>query len=629
MSGIIGIAQYTGDAPSFGASALAPLRHRGPDGEGIYHDSRISLGHVRLAVFDRSGQAKQPLRSHDGRYIIVHNGAVYNHPELHIRLEATGSRFTPRSDAEVILEAYRQWGKDCVRYFRGMFAFAIWDSQEQTLFLARDRCGERPLIYYRDAERCIFASEIKALVPLLPHKTMLDPAAVDMYLHYQYTPEPFTLLQGVYKLPAAHTLTISKDQPQAEPERYWSVEDAPEISGLPTDTPGILRSIREALEESVKLALRADVPVAVALSGGIDSGAIAALAQKNSPEPMRAFSVGYPGRPPYDEREQARELAQKLGLIFHEVELPVDQFVDFFPELVRIMDEPIADPAAFGHYTVPKTAADMGIKVLLGGIGGDELFWGYDWAARAAQLNQAPAMRPWQRLLLSALPAGLRRRVPGGDAAVLGTPMGFLHLFDLTPDFSHAKSRLPALYGPAMRVLPRLNAYRPVDIGPRAKEQAPAAVMRLLFDTWLVGNCLTLGDRVSMSVGVETRLPFLEPRLIELIMALRRRTPDHALGQKAWLRAALKGILPDDVLARPKRGFQPPVWEWLNGVVERYGDILRGGQLKEQGILEVTAISGILDIKRKSWNVLFMAYKLVLLESWENAMRSEHSVQVQ
>ena len=624
MCGIIGIMQYNSNAPPLGESALALLRHRGPDGEGFYHDSRVSLGHTRLAILDLSEQAGQPMHSHCGRYVITYNGEIYNHVELRSQLEATGATFATRSDTEVALEAYHRWGKGCVNHFRGMFAFAIWDTQEQTLFLARDRCGERPLVYYHDAERFIFASEIKALVPLLPHPPALDTAAVDMYLHYQYTPEPFTLLQGVRKLPAAHILTLSSLDWRKEPQRYWCVEDTPAIAGLPTDTSGILRCIHEALEEAVKLTLRADVPVAVALSAGIDSSAIAALAQKHYSKPMHAFSVGYPGRPPYDERERAKTLAKQLGMIFHEVEIPVDQFVDFFPTLVHIMDEPIADPAAFGHYSVPKAAQDMGIKVLLSGIGGDELFWGYNWVALAAQINQEAASKPWQRVLWSVLPTRLCRRLTKYGTTDLTTPTGFLHFFDMTPDFSYAKTNLSTLYGPAMRELPKLNTYHPVTIGPREKKQMPAAVIRMLFDTWLVSNCLSLGDRVSMGTSVETRLPFLEPNLIELVMALRRQVPDHYLGQKAWLRTALKGILPDEVLARPKSGFQPPVQEWLNGVVECYGDKLRGGQLQSQGIVLGAAIQEILDKKAPSWNQLFVTYKLVLLETWWECI-AEHA----
>jgi len=572
----------------------------------------------------------------DGRFVVTYNGEIYNYVELRAELETTGERFASSSDTEVLLAAYKVWGRECVSRFRGMFALALWDSQEKTLFLARDRCGEKPLFYHRDGDCFTFASELKGLLPLLTNRPPLDPAVVDMYLHYQYVPEPYTLLKGIQKLPAGHTLLLSPGNWNAEPVRYWSVEEAPDISGLPNDNGGILQCIRESLEEAVKLTLRSDVPVGVALSGGIDSGAIAALAQKHCSEPMHAFSVGYPGRPPYDEREQARRLAEKLGVIVHEVELPVDHFVEFFPRLVHIMDEPIADPAAFGHYSVPKAAADMGIKVLLTGIGGDELFWGYPWVSRAAVVNDkiagTPVLASVAPLLASANVQRLLRKTtnsPRAPAALrywagllceMGdsyTPKGQLRFYTAAPDFNDARRIKDSVYGPAMQALAADNPFRPTDIGPRSRTQIPAAVIRLLFDTWLVSNSLSLGDRVSMAVGVEARLPFLDFRLIELVMALRRRNPDHGLGQKAWLRAALKGVLPDEVLTRPKAGFQPPVWEWLSGVVARYGNSLYDGSLTKAGILDGNRIDYILEeMPRQGWPGLLFAYKLILLEKW-------------
>jgi asparagine synthase (glutamine-hydrolysing) len=521
--------------------------------------------------------------------------------------------------------------------FRGMFAFALWDEKEKTFFLARDRCGEKPFFYHRDAACFSFASELKGLLPLLGNRPALDPAVVDMYLHYQYVPEPYTLLQGVHKLPAAHTLVLSPDNWHAEPVRYWSIEDTPDITGLPTDTGGILRCIREGVEEAVKLTLRSDVPVGVALSGGIDSGVIAALAQKHSSEPMHAFCVGYPGRPPYDEREQAQRLAEQLGVIFHEVELPVGSFVEFFPQLVRIMDEPIGDPAAFGHYSVPKAAADLGIKVLLTGIGGDELFWGYPWVSRAAAANEAIARAPLlasvapflssanverflKRMTDSSRTPAMLRRWTGVLREITDTytPKGQLHFYTAAPDFNDARRIKDSVYGPAMRALAADNPFRPTDIGPRSLKQIPAAIIHLLFNTWLASNSLSLGDRVSMGVGVEARLPFLDAGLIELVMAIRRRNPDHALGQKAWLRAALKGVLPDEVLMRPKAGFQPPVWEWLSGVVAGYGNSLRDGNLIKTGILSDRKVDYILqDLPKQGWSGLYFAYKLVLLEMWQ------------
>jgi len=623
MCAIVGNLSFNGTPTRLNVSNLTPIRHRGPDGEGFYNDNRISLGHTRLAIIDLSEQAKQPMFSHDRRYVITYNGEIYNYLELRSQLESNNAAFTTNSDTEVVIEAYRHWGQNCVKYFRGMFAFALWDTLEETLFLARDRCGERPLIYYYDTERFIFASELKALVPLLPQKPELDLAAVDMYLHYQYTPEPFTLFHSVFKLPSAHTLTIFKKHIQIEPVRYWDIENTPAITGLPTGTPGILNCIREAMEEAVKLTLRADVPVAVALSGGIDSGAIAVLAQKNYPEPMHAFSVGYPGRPPYDEREQAKELADKIGMIFHEVELPIDQFVDFFPEMIKIMDEPIADIAAFGHYSVPKAAREMGIKVLLSGIGGDEIFWGYNWVNRAARINQRPPLSPrLQHLLRTTLPKRLLRRLPIYEYFDLPSiPKDYLYFNDITPDFSAAKRNLPTLYGSAMQNLSALNAYTPVNIGFRSKEQIPSAIIRLLFDTWLVGNCLTLGDRVSMSTSVETRMPFLDSNLIELLMALRRRIPDHHLGQKAWLRASLKNILPNNVLTRPKRGFRPPVQEWINGVVTRYKQLIPTGKLVQMGIINSLYSHEISNTTLHSTgDSLFIIYKIILLEMWYQDM---------
>lgn len=638
MCGILGIVtREPGNRQPLSPAHLATLAHRGPDGTGTYVDSQAALGHVRLAIIDLSDAGRQPMVTSDGRFVVTYNGEIYNHLELRAELEALGQRFHSHSDTEVLLAAYRVWGRDCVRRFRGMFAFALWDTVERNLFMGRDRCGEKPLFYWRDGSRVVFASELKALLPLLETRPPLDVSAVDMYLHYQFVPEPYTLLQGVHKLPAAHTLVLSDKDWSAAPVRYWDVEHAadPDLS-VPDDEPGRLALIRDSLDEAVRMTLRADVPVAVALSGGIDSGAIAALAQKHTPEPMHAFCVGYPGRPPYDEREQARALAESLGMIVHEVELPVDSFVSFFPDLVRIMDEPIADPAAFGHFSVPKAAADAGIKVLLSGIGGDELFWGYSWMPQTAAVNQALARWPWLRAVAAqAGTPGARARIDGiarryglpsvvrrslalmDDIALIQGPKHQLALYSAVPDFRDAFVTKRGVYGPAMGCLDPDNPYRLMDIGLRRHDKVPAAIIRLTFDTWLVGNCLSLGDRVSMGVGVESRLPFLDVQLIERVMALRAGRPDHALGQKTWLRAALKGVLPDEVLARPKAGFRPPVQEWLLGVVEAYGPWLHDGHLVRDGILDPACIDEVVtSYPRRNWAGLFIAYKLVLLEAW-------------
>lgn len=618
------------------AKVLATLAHRGPDATGVFTDEHVQIGHTRLSIIDLSDAASQPMKSQDGRYVVTFNGEIFNYLELKTELETQGYRFVSHSDTEVLLTSYIVWGRECVKKFRGQFAFVIWDQQTKTAFLGRDPCGEKPLFYQRTDRHLAFASELKGLVPLLEKKPGLNVEAVDMYLHFQYVPEPHTLLNGVLKLAAGHTLLLSLDDWFEEPQCYWSVENVSEPKPHTNDASRILSEIRAGVEEAVKLTLRADVPIGIALSGGVDSGAIAVLAQRNYPEPMHAFCVGYPGRPKYDERHQARSLAESLGMIVHEVELPVNDFVDFFPDLVRIMDEPIADPAAFGHYSVPKAAADHGIKVLLSGIGGDEIFWGYHWVTQSVQLNQQLAKHPWlgtfatwldsaaaQTVLykLETNPhspkvvrhwAGILRQVSDSHQAA-----GQLLFYTLAYDFGDAFEVKQRVYGPAMKALPANNPFKPTEIGARTHDQIPAAVIRMLFETWLVSNCLSLGDRVSMGVSVETRTPFLDVKLIELVMSWRANNPDHSLGQKSWLRAALKGIVPDEVLARPKAGFQPPVREWLSGVVNRYVDVLRDGQLVKEGILAREKLDEICQtIPQRDWVGMYFTYKLVLLEMW-------------
>lgn len=618
-------------------AVLDTMQHRGPDGRGVFHGPGLSLGHVRLSILDLSERGSQPMRSNDGRYVIVYNGEVYNYRELR---EELGGSFTSDGDTEVVLQAYARWGKDCVRRFRGMFAFAIWDEERQELFLARDRCGERPLLYAECGEQLVFASEMKTLRKLIGARPALDPVAVAMFLHYQYVPEPWTLLQGVHKLPAGHTMTLSQDG-KAEPEAYWDIatadKDGPEMPEQAADTATILEAIREKLEEAVKLCLRADVPVGIALSGGIDSGAIAAFAQKYSDKPLHAISVGYPGRPAYDEREQAKRLAHDLGMIFHEVEIPVDSFVQDFPSFVKILDEPVADIAAFGHLAVPKAAHELGLKVLLTGIGGDELFGGYEWVRQAIALNiemEQKPFAPWMLTLFRQkwlrplprslsrktwLPTKIRRRWGLLFSALAHNPSNYPRFMCLSQDFHNARKVVPAVAGTTLRALPNDVIFWAQAMPPDVEGVAhmPATVLSLLFHTWLTSNCLTLSDRVSMSVSVESRLPFLDAELMGLVMALRRKIPDHDLGQKKWLRAALKGLLPDDVLARPKAGFTPPVQEWAGGVVQAYGECLLGGELCRAGLIEQAVIAEWLKNRQSlKWEQTFLLYKLIMLEMW-------------
>lgn len=639
MCGIIGILTRAPEVPDLSDADVARLAHRGPDARGLQRTEHVALGHSRLAIIDLSEAGRQPMTR--GRLTIVFNGEIYNYVELREELVAAGAAFRTATDTEVILAAYEQWGAACVERFRGMFAVAIWDKVDRTLFLARDRCGEKPLLYWTDGSRFCFASEVKAILPLLPERLSLDPAAVDMYLHYQFVPEPLTPLVGLRKLPAGHRLTLSIDADfRCDPESYWCIEECGRDVTVPQPLPAAIAALRDAFEESVRLMLRSDVPVGVALSGGIDSGAIAAVAQRNYPAGMHAFSIGYPGRPPYDERSDARHLAESLGMAFHEVELTAEKFSDEFPAFVRLLDEPIADPAAFGHYAVPKAAREAGIKVLLSGIGGDELFWGYNWVRHVVAAGQRLATRPpgsWSLAiarsplvarfahsrLAAFLPACMRDEYDVLEAAAVRSPANQPLGYAAHPDFRSAARIRPGIAGPALRGLAYDGLFATTAFGRRSAGDMPAAVIRMLCETWLTSNCLALGDRVSMAVGVEKRLPLLDPVFIGLAAAIRRKWPDHALGHKARFREALAGVVPPEILTRPKRGFTPPVAEWLRAVVSRYGGRLAEGPLVASGMIDPAGTRRMLELAGgRSGSDLFMAYKLTLLDAWYTGVAS-------
>ncbi len=463
MCGIAGIVSHRpiepGEIAALG-TMNKHLRHRGPDGEGQFADANVALAMRRLSIIDLAG-GWQPLYNEDRSLAIVANGEIYNYVELRKQLESQGHRLTTNGDIETILHLYEEHGLDCVQHLRGMFAFALWDSKQRRLMLARDRMGEKPLYLYESDGRLLFASEMKALLSsgLVPFD--LDPNAVDLYFHYQYVPEPMTPLKRVRKLNAAHLLIVETDPWRVEERCYWRMEDAPPIEGEPA------KLIRAELETASEIVIRSDVPVGVALSGGLDSSAIAALAQKKYPGTMHAFSVGYPGRPQHDERADAKALADHLEMPFHDVELTTEDMVAFFPDLVYWRDDPIADISGFGYYAVMKIAREQGVPVVLQGQGGDELFWGYNWVRDAARESVRKGFLA-ARGSLAALPQYLRFGFPrelsrlaigewahgvGGLRAGLKsfrrdrhTPANQLVFYDLISDFQMSARESKSLF---------------------------------------------------------------------------------------------------------------------------------------------------------------------------------------
>lgn len=648
ISGIISRDKITpADAERVAAMSRA-LTHRGPDDAGSFSAAHVSLAARRLSIIDLAGGA-QPLHNADRSLTLVANGEIYNHVELRRRLEARGHRFSTRSDCETILHAYAEHGLDCVNHLRGMFVFALWDDARRRLILARDPMGEKPLYLYERDGRLLFASEMKALLGSGEVAFELDPEAVNLFFHYQYVPEPKTAVKGVRKLDAASLLVVNVEPWRVEETRYWRMEDAPPIEG---DAPALIRAELESVSELIVSA--ADVPVGVALSGGLDSSAVAAFAaraqqRRGGAPPLHAFSVGYTGRPANDEREEARALAAHLGLRFHEVEVETKEVVEFFPELNYRRDDPVADYAGHSYYAVMRRAREEGVPVVLQGQGGDELFWGYPQLRQAALessekellFNGMGSFRAPLRYLSLNAPAALSGREVSAWARDFGgarsglrrlrehraSPAGQLVFYDLSPDFRAARDGAGSLYGKefAGRLAGSDGGGGALELFtlPRPWPRVDVTLTRLVSDTYLRSNGVAQGDRLAMASSVEMRLPLLDRKFVETIVGLRKARTDVHLPAKTWLRRAARDVLPEWVLSRPKRGFAPPVAEWHAALFAAHGDSLRDGYLQQSGVLTRESAARLARGEFPAGLTSPLSFKALVLEQWCRRMSEE------
>ena len=606
------------------------LIHRGPDGTGEFSARHVALTHRRLSIIDLS-HGQQPLYNEDSSLVLIANGEIYNFVELRAQLQARGHIFKTGSDCEVILHLYEEHGSDCVQQLRGMFAFALWDIPRQQLLLARDRMGEKPLYLCEQNGRLYFGSELKALLSIGTIPFQLDPHAIDCYFHYQYVPEPMTPVKGVRKLPPATVMTITINPWQVKERCYWRMEDAPPLDGDPGER------IRAELDTISELVIRSDVPVGIALSGGLDSSAIAALATRKYPGSMHAFSVGYPGRPFYDERADAKALADHLSMPFHEVEISTDEMVRGFGELIDRYDDPIADLSGYAYFAVMKAAREHNVPVMLQGQGGDELFWGYPWVTQAAEqtfrksaLGPTGSPKIGDYLKLGLLPESWSKRGLWNWGTSVGwvrtswkefqrdrlSPRDRAVFYDLTPDFHIARRLLRSVYNPGfMESLGASSAYDPFTV-PAPWPRPDILLTRLICHTYLLENGITQGDRLSMASSVELRLPLIDHRLVETVIGLRKTQSDYHLPPKSWLRSALRGILPDWVMNRPKQGFRPPVKDWHRALFAKYGDKLNDGFLVQAGVLSPEGGRAFAKGPFTLGAVVPLSFKALVLEMW-------------
>ncbi|HVB32806.1 MAG TPA: asparagine synthase (glutamine-hydrolyzing) [Patescibacteria group bacterium] len=577
MCGICGIAGERAEAagPALGRM-MAAMRHRGPDDSGELLAPRVALGSRRLSIIDLPG-GRQPIAGEDGRVAVVFNGEIYNFRELRRELESLGHRFRTQSDTEIIVHAYEAWGEECVNRLDGMFAFAVAsfrDPERQeplTLFLARDRFGIKPFYYTLKDERLLFASEVRALLASGAMEARVEPRALATYLLFGSLSEPNTLIEGLLSLPPAHRVTIRLDRPireiQARP--YWNLAEAVKRrrESLPASREEAVRGTRERLEGAVRSHLLADVPVGVFLSSGMDSMTLAALANRESPG-VYTFTLVFDERE-YNEADPAREFAGRLGTVHEELRIGGDEVLASYQDALRSLDLPSMD--GVNTYFVSRGARRAGLKVALSGLGGDELFGGYD-TFRNTRLGSWPAQK---------LPRGARQAAAG----LLEISAGWTHRPDRSRKLAsllRQPERLPHPYfftrmlfppGEVEKLVPEAGGFAGEEWLRRAALEAGGsddfgAVSQLELRTYLPNTLLRDTDSASMANSLEVRVPLLDRELAEYVLALPERWKMRRGAPKSLLADAAGNLLPPEIAAQPKRTFTLPWERWLRGPLQ-------------------------------------------------------------
>lgn len=626
MCGICGIVTTDRAARAVDADRLVRARdtltHRGPDDAGIWITDRVGLGHRRLSIVDVEG-GHQPIASDDGSLQMVYNGEVYNHLDIRRELEAAGHRYRTSCDTETVIRLYEERGVACVEALRGMFAFAIWDERRRRLFLARDRIGIKPLYYARlDDGSLAFGSEIKAVLALIDRRPALDHAALPDYLANHAPSGDMTLFEGVRRLLPGHTLVWQDGDLRIEP--YWHLEFRPAAEPAPriADPVG---AFRERLTESVRLRLMADVPLGVFLSGGIDSAAITGIMAKLVDEPIQSFSVAFEERSA-NELGYAREVAETFDTQHHEVVVSPEAFFDALPRLIWHEDEPIAHPSSIPLYFVAELAA-RNVKVVLTGEGSDELLGGYGrywktlgnqrWGTRYRRFAPG-ALRAAVEKAIGALPATSRWRARA-ERTFLCVPPDLPHIYlDNFAVFSRARQR--ALLSAATR--DRIGADRAYahEEALLAETAALSPLNRLLsldLATYL-HELLMKQDQMSMAASLESRVPFLDHPLVEWVSRLPDEWKLQGRTTKRVLREAMKGVLPESILTRPKMGFPVPFGTWIRGPWEGWvREVVLGPRARARDLFDLACVERILAEHAVGADHAERIWSLVNVELWQ------------
>jgi asparagine synthase (glutamine-hydrolysing) len=616
MCGIVGIfSRYPVENPTLLLRMRESMIHRGPDGAGVWwsQDKRLGLAHRRLAIIDLSPGGHQPMSDPAGQFTIVFNGEIYNYLDLRKELENRGHSFRTQSDTEVIIEAYRAWGEDCLTHLNGMFSFCIHDSNKAILFFARDRAGEKPLFYYRIPRKLIFASELKALMvdPSFPRSLDLD--GLDHYLMYGYVPGAKTILRNVHKLPAGHSMTYDMKTDALTVRPYWRLPHHEEGTCESADT--LVDELEILLKDAVRRQLIADVPLGILLSGGIDSSLITALASRVSHKTIKTFNISFPGNQEYDESRYARLVAEHFGT--DHTELAAEPAtVELLADLAKQYDEPLADSSMLPTYLVSRLIRQHA-TVAIGGDAGDELFGGYthyNWIRRQEKARtfipacMRSAMATFGK---HCIPLGVRGRYQ--IIGLTGNVMNFVAHVNVFFDEHERRKLLSPVAGELKNLSPLSDTYRanlPVS-GRSALQRA----MAMDFSTYLVDDILTKVDRASMLSSLEVRAPFLDYRIIEFAFS---KVPDHlrVLGRerKILLRHLAKRLLPPALELNRKQGFSIPLSNWLKGVWGIYFKEILEGLPSE--LFNKHFVSNLIERQQHGYENSQRLFSLVMFELW-------------
>ena len=616
MCGIAGFADLTASSnPVADRTRLQAMcdvmRHRGPDDEGFHVAPGVAIGMRRLSIIDLS-TGHQPISNEDGTVWVVFNGEIYNYRELRRELEAAGHQFRTSSDTETIVHGYETWGEGVFSRLRGMFGIALWDARERTLLIGRDRPGIKPLYYAQAAGRLFFGSEAKCLLANAEVDRSIDPAALDHYLAYLYTPRDRAIFAGMRKLPPGHFLRVRDGR--VEVERYWQLPVTDTFAG---SEGGALDALEQTLSAAVASHMVSDVPLGAFLSGGIDSSVVVALMARASARPVKTFSIGF-DEDGFNELPYARRVAEHLGTEHHEFIVRPDA-LGILDKMIWHFDEPFGDSSAIPTWYVSEIARQH-VTVVLSGDGGDELFGGYDrylphprvasFDRLAPGVGRAVAAAAWR-----AIPHGARGR--NFLRHVARDPRG-RYLDSVT--FYHADERAAMLSPDLVASLRGWDAEAHFGAPFDRLRHLPLAAQMMAFDfeTYLPEDCLTKVDRMSMAHSIESRVPLLDHQVVEFAASLPASMKIQGDRRKHLLKQLAFRLVPRELLDRPKQGFGVPIGHWFRGSLrEVFGDVLGGASTRQRGYFDAPFVDRILQehLSGKRDHALRL-WQLLVFELW-------------